>query len=550
MHSPRNTVVETHWSRCAPRKPSRDQEREKMRRSLRVCSRHAPRNPLGVQLLAPSLRAQLFPGSHFSGPPPAFVQISRDHLSGHSLDPSLASSLPSTSFSLPPLQGNSLPQHFHSIGLSTASPYRSLALDLAHASLPPPPDPSEWNITQSGWTKYHYRLGGASFSEPVPYPAHDGVPESMLVFDVETMPKEGHPYPVIAIAASSNAWYAWISPWLLGESSSPAQLISFGPDADRLIVGHNVSFDRARVQDEYSLSRTRTRWMDTMSLHVAVNGISSHQRPAWNKWKKKRETEKLQKNEAVEAVIDLIARVREEEDQAQDDPENLERLKKVRMDMEESLRLSYQPEVDYGNENDDADDDDNGENMTWEALTSANSLVDVARLHCGIELEQNKAAVMKKLVQMNRSELMPHLFPPDAPDPNPDSHHLTLTDLLAYCATDVHTTHQVYRTILPSFLSRCPHPVSFSGVLTMGSSFLTVNGAWDRYIDSAERVYRAMEERVKKRLLELAASAKQLADSREWEKDPWLSQFDWTLKKAGKSRGVVSSVFLFVCESS
>ncbi|KAF8343713.1 hypothetical protein F5887DRAFT_971779, partial [Amanita rubescens] len=29
---------------------------------------------------------------------------------------------------------------------------------------------------------------------------------------------------------------------------------------------------------EYSLAGTRTRWMDTMSLHVAVNGISSHHR--------------------------------------------------------------------------------------------------------------------------------------------------------------------------------------------------------------------------------------------------------------------------------
>ncbi|KAF8343712.1 hypothetical protein F5887DRAFT_971777 [Amanita rubescens] len=80
---------------------------------------------------------------------------------------------------------------------------------------------------------YYYKHGGASFSELVPFPIHDGIPESMLVFDVETMPKEGHPYPVIAIAASSNTWFAWISPWLLlGESSLPAHFIPFGPDTD------------------------------------------------------------------------------------------------------------------------------------------------------------------------------------------------------------------------------------------------------------------------------------------------------------------------------
>ena len=46
-----------------------------------------------------------------------------------------------------------------------------------------------------------------------------------------------------------------------------------------------------------------------------------------------------------------------EEEQAYDDPESLERLKKVRIYMEESLRLSYQPEMDY------MDDNDNDKNM-------------------------------------------------------------------------------------------------------------------------------------------------------------------------------------------
>ena len=51
--------------------------------------------------------------------------------------------------------------------------------------------------------------------------------------------------------------------------------------------------------------------------------------------------------------------------------------------MEESLQLSYQPEIDFSEEDVDDDNDENGN----EALTSANSPVDVARLHCGIELE-------------------------------------------------------------------------------------------------------------------------------------------------------------------
>jgi hypothetical protein len=44
---------------------------------------------------------------------------------------------------------------------------------------------------------------------------------------------------------------------------------------------------------------------------------------------------------------------------------------------------------------------------TWESLTPANSLVNAARLHRNIELEQDKPG-----------ELMPHLFAP--PDTNSD----------------------------------------------------------------------------------------------------------------------------------
>ena len=59
---------------------------------------------------------------------------------------------------------------------------------------------------------------------------------------------------------------------------------------------------------------------------------------------------------------------------------------------------------------------------------------------------------------------------------------------------------------------------------------------------------------MRRRLKELVEEAKDLAKAsvnddgnepiwdevglRKWERDPWLSQLDWTSKKAGKSRGV------------
>ena len=89
----------------------------------------------------------------------------------------------------------------------------------------------------------------------------------------------------MACAASPTAWYARISPWLLKETTEPEQLIPLcDPSRKRKVVSHNVSYDCAWTLEEYSLKRPGTRWLDTMALHIAVNGISSYQRPAWSKY--------------------------------------------------------------------------------------------------------------------------------------------------------------------------------------------------------------------------------------------------------------------------
>ena len=39
-----------------------------------------------------------------------------------------------------------------------------------------------------------------------------------------------------------------------------------------------MSYDRARVAEEYSLRQSQVRFLDTMSLHIIVNGMTSDQR--------------------------------------------------------------------------------------------------------------------------------------------------------------------------------------------------------------------------------------------------------------------------------
>lgn len=321
-----------------------------------------------------------------------------------------------------------------------------------------------------------------------------------------------HPYAIMACAASKHAWYSWISPWLLEEAEDPQQLIPLGnPSTPRIVVGHNVSYDRCRLKEEYNLERTQTRFIDTMALHVAVKGISSHQRPAWVTHRKSKEKARERREETVEAVVELINDVGLKHSQ-ESDLVKREELRRRRQEMEESLAQLQDGDPDSGTTEAEMT------SKRWEDITSANSLSDVAKLHCGIHMDKDI-----------RNDFMT-----STPEEIRDGIH----DYLNYCSNDVFVTHAVFSKALPEFLSACPHPVSFAGILTMGSSFLTVDESWEKYLVDAERTYRELDEKVKTRLLELAEQARGMMDSGKWREDVWLSQLDWTPKAAGKSRGV------------
>ena len=52
-----------------------------------------------------------------------------------------------------------------------------------------------------------------------------------------------------------------------------------GGGKPRLVIGHNVSYDRARCSEQYKAPpASKTRFLDTMSLHIAVSGMTSEQR--------------------------------------------------------------------------------------------------------------------------------------------------------------------------------------------------------------------------------------------------------------------------------
>ncbi|KAI1433387.1 DNA polymerase gamma [Xylaria sp. CBS 124048] len=380
------------------------------------------------------------------------VELSKDHLRRHNLLGKNVDNTAPIAFDIPKIQGSTLDEHFYKLGVDCAEPFLSYAKQFALENAPS--RPKKW-IRRSGWTKYP--MDG---SEPTPVEAPD---ESMLCFDVEVLWKIS-PFAVMACAMSPTAWYAWLSPWLLGESENDRHLIPLGdPNRDRIIVGHNIGYDRNRTLEEYDLKQTRNAFLDTMSLHVAVNGMCSQQRPTWMKHKKSRELrDKIAKETQDLNLANLLA-----SSSLHDDEEEL-----------------------------------------WVERSSINSLRDVANFHLKTTIDKelrNDFSELDRVGIVNK-----------------------LDQLLDYCAADVAITHRVYKIVFPNFLDVCPHPVSFAALRHLSSVILPVNKTWSEYIDNAEGTYLRLSAAIQERLIALTENALKAKDDEQvWSNDPWLKQLDW-----------------------
>ncbi|PGH11264.1 hypothetical protein AJ79_04999 [Helicocarpus griseus UAMH5409] len=421
-------------------------------------------NEIGVQQLSSHVHSQVFLREP-TPPNPDLVALSKDHLSRHDLLGKTQDRSDPIAFDIPSLKGQTMDEHFYKLGMDSSEPYLTNAKHYAKIDLPPMP--KKW-VRRSGWTKYN--TDGTTEFVHAPN-------EEMLTFDTEVMWKESA-FAVMACAASPNAWYAWLSPYLLGETKNERQLVPLGsPSQPRIIVGHNVGYDRARTLEEYHIEQTRNFFLDTMSLHVAVNGMCSQQRPTWMRLKKNRDLRDklLRDNNSVELATLL---------------EN-----KLLTDEEEEL---------------------------WVGRSSINSLRDVAKFHCNVTIDK---AQRDHFGELDRPGILKRL-----------------DELLDYCAADVSITHRVYKKVFPNFLETCPHPVSFGALRHLSSVILPVNNTWEEYLKNAEETYVRRLDDVQKRLVELCDSALAVKDKPEiYEKDPWLRQLDWSGQEIkmvkGKKRG-------------
>ncbi|XP_011312984.1 DNA polymerase subunit gamma-1, mitochondrial [Fopius arisanus] len=411
-------------------------------------------NELNMQMLSKKLHEQVFINSDQK------IGLSNEKISslkhelrkfGMEVDESVCT--PDISIDLPKLEGKNVEEHFYNIASTQSKPYLKIVQDILRDI---PPAPEKW-LLQEGWTRYSHGK-----AEKVDYPLEDG-----LIFDVEVCVKEG-PLPTLATGVSTEAWYGWVAKALVDGSSIPAESRSFTPEllipieststehgkklseyqkSPKIIVGHNVCYDRARIKEQYWLTSTGTRFVDTMSLHISVSGMNSYQR---------------------------------------------------------SLLLSKKNEPtsnDFLN------------------CTSLNNLADVYSLYCG---KKHKKEARDIFVEGSFTDVREKF-----------------DQLMGYCASDVVVTHEVMQNLFPLFQERFPHPVTFAGMLELGSTYLPVNSNWQRYIEESESTFEDLNYEAKVSLSKRADEVCKLMHNDKYKEDLWMWDQDWSIQSV-KTKSTVA----------
>uniref|UniRef100_A0A7M5UUB8 DNA polymerase subunit gamma-1 n=1 Tax=Clytia hemisphaerica TaxID=252671 RepID=A0A7M5UUB8_9CNID len=103
-----------------------------------------------------------------------------------------------------------------------------------------------------------------------------------------------------------------------------------------------------------------------------------------------------------------------------------------------------------------------------------------------------------------------------------------------YCALDVKSTFEIYQMMWPDFLVHVPSPVSFCGMLEMGTSFLPITRSWKEYIQRSEEMFEKITSELKESLMDVAEDTLKLMIDDRYKENLWTWNMNWSIHKTAR----------------
>ena len=324
----------------------------------------------------------------------------------------------------PELLGDSIEEHFEAMAAEFVDEYVEEGDGFASCTLPEIPG-LETIVFQPGWTKYTKQKDGSFKVQRVAAPE-----EKAYVFDTETFVTAGA-FPVIGSALSSKAAYVWLAaemvdPLIPEEDWTSTGLIPLNENA--LVVGHNISYDRVRARNGYSLGNSEPEnfYFDTLSAHIAVSGLAAGQRWLY-----------VLANKDVDELSE-----------------------------EEKRKLEFKPK--------------------WAEEGSTNSLVNVYNFHVAAVrdyFEEKDVHWMKDADKEIRDVFVKatHI-----------SQLAQRRDLIRYALEDAYYTAELFQALWSKYKDSTPSKVGLAGHYFLNGSRIPVTTKWEDWISGVEDVYHGM----------------------------------------------------------
>jgi len=323
----------------------------------------------------------------------------------------------------PKLEGEDIIETFENMAGDFVDDYIDLANAFAECKLPNVPGIDDI-VFEAGWTRY-VQVKGKWQAESVPHPL-----ERAYTFDCETFVQEGA-FPVIGTALSCTAAYVWLAaemvdPTLPREEWTSTGLIPLNEDS--FVVGHNISYDRVRAVNGYSLGRTEPEnfYFDTLSAHIAVSGLASGQRWLY------------------------VLAGKDQEDLTE----------------EEKRKLEFRPK--------------------WAEEGSTNALVNVYNFHVAAVRDYfgaDDVHWMKDADKEIRDVFVKATHIADLAQRR---------DLIAYALDDAYYTSELFQALWPKYKDATPSKVGLAGHFFLNGSRIPVSTNWGDWIADVEKTYHGL----------------------------------------------------------